>query len=61
MQDFRKFKKKALQYLVYSRYLFRRSTYSTPLRRVINNLAEKRLVISIVYNKFGYRGREGIY
>lgn len=61
LKEFGKFKKEALKYKVQNRYLFRRNSKNIPMRRVIDNQADKDKILQQLHDESGHRGREGTY
>jgi len=59
--EFRKFKNKALGYIVLNKELYQRQDKTQPIRLVVDSLEEKRDIISSYYKELGYKERESTY
>jgi len=60
-KEFRKFKVEALKYIVLDGYLFRRASKNIPLRRVMDDEADRASILRALHEDSRHRGREGTY
>ena len=60
-REFRRFKARALQYVVQGRHLFRRARKRVPQTRVLDDPAEREEVLKSLHDQAGHKGRESTY
>ena len=59
--EFTKFKRKALNFVVRNRHLFRRANKNIPMRRVVDDKTQRTAIIEELHDQSGHRGRESTY
>ena len=59
--EFRSFKRKALQFAVVDRNLYRRARKNVPQRLVIDTDERKAEILKELHKQFGHKGRESTY
>jgi hypothetical protein len=60
-KEFRKFKAEALKFFVQDGHLFRRASKNVPIRRVVDDPADRETIMKALHEDSGHRGREGTY
>lgn len=60
-KEFRRFKTKALSFMVHNGHLFKRASKNMPLRRVVESEADQTRILEAAHEESGHRGREGTY
>jgi hypothetical protein len=60
-EDWRRFRKNALKFLVKDGYLFRRPDKVNPVRRVVDLDEQRREILEELHDDGGHRGREGTF
>ncbi|KMU85729.1 hypothetical protein CIHG_03769 [Coccidioides immitis H538.4] len=60
-KEYAKFCRKATKYVVEADQLFRRAGSGVPLRRVVDDLEQRRQILHMMHDEFGHKGREGTY
>ena len=61
VKEFRKFRRRALNFLVRDGHLFRRPDKTNPVRRVIDGKERREEIMQSLHDDSGHRGREGTY
>ncbi|EFW14932.1 conserved hypothetical protein [Coccidioides posadasii str. Silveira] len=60
-KEYAKFCRKATKYVVEADQLFRRAGSGVPLRRVVDDLEQRKQILHMMHDEFGQKGREGTY
>jgi len=60
-KEFRKFKTKALTFMVHKGHLFKRASKNMPLRRVVDSKVDQARILKAAHEESGHRGKEGTY
>lgn len=60
-KEFRRFKHKALTFMVHKGHLFKRASKNMPLRRVVDLEIDRARILKAAHEESGHRGNEGTY
>jgi RNase H-like domain found in reverse transcriptase/Integrase zinc binding domain/Reverse transcriptase (RNA-dependent DNA polymerase) len=60
-KEFKKFRGKALRFLVRDQHLFRRASKNIPIRRVVDDNEQRIEILRSLHDDGGHRGNEGTY